>query len=191
MSKLRYILLILLLCPMMGWAQRRLSADQQEIDLHRQSGFSSREVENKTDALFGLHASLYSGVHHLIGLSVDGGWSSFINNMPAAKNTPGGGSIGLHFLYEFQFSGLIIQTGIGLAYQRVFTDLLDTTMYHYNMDDAWSGISTRKFDLRHTFFDRRDQVFLQFGKLCLVIAEILAVNLQVVLAQIRSWLARE
>ena len=169
MSKLRYILLILLLCPMMGWAQRRLSADQQEIDLHRQSGFSSREVENKTDALFGLHASLYSGTHHLIGLSADGGWSSFINNMPAAKNTPGGGSIGLHFLYEYQFSGLIIQTGIGIAYQRVFTDLLDTTMYHYNMDDAWSGISTRKFDLRHTFFDRRDQAQQLYGRIPLYV----------------------
>lgn len=166
MSKLRYILLILTLCPALLWAQRRFSAnDQPEIDLHRQSGFSSREVENKTDALFGLHASLYSGTHHLIGLSVDGGWSSFINNMPTAKNTPGGGSVGLHFLYEYQYSGLIIQTGIGIAYQRVFTDLLDTAIYHYDMKDAWSGIKPRLFDLRHTFYDRRDMSQQVYGRI--------------------------
>ena len=170
MRNLRYILLIMMLCPMLGWAQRRYSANEQpEIDLHRQSGFSSREVENQTDALFGLHASLYSGSHHLIGLSVDGGWSSFINNMPAARNTPGGGSVGIHFLYEYQYSGLIIQTGIGLAYQRVYTDLADTTIYHYNMDDAWSGIKSRKFDLRHTFYDRRDMSQQLYGRIPLYV----------------------
>ena len=153
MRNLRFILLILMLCPMLGLAQRRYSASTKpEIDLHRQSGFSSRDVENKTDALFGLHASLYSGTHHLIGLSLDGGWSTFFNNMPTVRNTPGGGSVGIHFLYEYQYSGLIVQTGIGLAYQRVYTDLTDTAIYHYNMKDTWSGIQPRLFDLRHIFY---------------------------------------
>ena len=166
MRNLRYILLILALFPLLGWSQRRYSADaQQEIDLHRQSGFSSREVESKTDAIFGLHASLYAGSHHLIGLSADGGGSSFINTVPVAKNTPGGGSVGVHFLYEYQYSGLIIQTGIGVAYQRVFTDLKDTAMYHMNMEDVWSGIRPRSFDLRHTFYDRRDMAQQIYGRI--------------------------
>ena len=165
MRNLRYIVLILMLCPLLSWAQRRYSAGEQpEIDLHRKSGFSSREVENQTDALFGLHASLYSGTHHLIGVSAEGSWSSFVTNMPNVKLTPGGGAVGLQFNYEFQFSGLIIHTGIGLAYQRVFTDIGDTVFYHYNLKDVWSGITPRELDLRHTFYKRQDMAQQIYGQ---------------------------
>lgn len=157
MRNVRYIVLILMLCPVLAWGQRRFTTNEShEYDLAQKKGFSTKEVENQTDALFGLHASLYSGSHHLIGLSADGSWTSFINTMPTAANTPGGGAAGIHFLYEYQYSGLIVQTGVGLAYQRVFTNVYDTTMYHYNMTDTWSGIKPRNFDLRHQFYDRQD-----------------------------------
>ena len=111
MRNLRYIVLIMLLYALPAWSQRRFSASEKgEYSLSQHSGFSTKDVENKTDALFGLHASLYTGSHHLIGISAEGSWSAFINNMPGVRNTPGGGAAGLHLLYEYQYSGLIIQT---------------------------------------------------------------------------------
>lgn len=165
MRNVRYIFLILILCPLLAWGQRRYTtSESHEYELAKKRGFSTKDVQNQTDALFGLHASLYTSSHHLIGLSAEGSWSAFINNMPTASFLPGGGAGGLHFLYEYQYSGLIIQTGIGLAYQRVFNNISDTTIYHYNMTDSWSGIQPRSFDLRHRFYDRRDmaqQIYAQ------------------------------
>lgn len=157
MRNLRYIVLILLLYALPAWSQRRFSVSQKgEYSLSQHSGFSTKDVENKTDALFGLHASLYTGSHHLIGISAEGSWSAFINNMPGVRNTPGGGAAGIHLLYEYQYSGLIIQTGVGIAWQRVYTNIADTAIYHYGLTNTWGG-NSRKFDLRHTFAERRDE----------------------------------
>lgn len=165
MRNLRYIVLIACLMPMLCWSQRRFSTSEHaEYGLAKQSGFSTKETQSKTDNLFGLHSSLYAGAHHLIGVSMDGGWSTFLNNVPTAKITPGGGSIGIHLLYEYQYSGFILQTGLGLSYQRVFTDIADTAIYHYDMTDTWSGIIPRSFDLRHTFYDRTDMAQQVYGR---------------------------
>ena len=140
-----------------GQAQRRYSTNEQhERELAKKRGFSTKDVENQTDVLFGLHASQYSGSHHLIGFSFDGAWSSLVSPMPAAKATPGGGEAGFNLLYEYQYSGFILQTGLGLAYQRVFTDIADTAIYHENMLDTWSGIRPVEFTLKHEFTERRD-----------------------------------
>jgi len=166
MSKLRYTLLILCLLPTLLWAQRRYStAEQHEYELANKSGFSTKDVDNQTDALNGLHASLYSGAHHLIGFSVEGSWSSFANTMPAAKVSPGGGSAGFHLLYEFQYNGFLLQTGLGIAYQRVFTDIADTSIYHYNMTDTWNGLGSVEFTLKHRFEQRRDMSQQAYGQI--------------------------
>jgi len=170
MPDLRHII-VLILCALLFvpvWGQRRYSTgDKVEYSLEGQSGFSTRNVENKTDALFGTHISLYSGSHHLFGFSLEGGWSSLISPMPQTSNTPGGGSAGLHLLYEYQYSGFILQTGLGVAYQRVFTPIADTTIYHEHMVDPWNG----EFTLKHSFYNRQDmsqqlyaQLPLYFGK---------------------------
>ena len=132
MPKLRHIiLLILCLSTMTGMAQRRYSvSEKKEFELSSVRGFSTKDVENQTDVLMGLHASEYSGSHHLVGLSLSGGWSTFLNNMPEAKNTPGGGVMDLYLLYEYHFSGLMVQTGLGISAQRVFTDLNEANIYH-------------------------------------------------------------
>ena len=155
MPKLRYIIVLTLcLLPALLWGQKRYTAsDKSEYSLKGQSGFSTKDVENQTDLLFGLHASLYSGSHHLIGLSAEGSWSSFISPMPQTSNTPGGGSGGLHLLYEFQFHGFILQTGLGVAYQRVFTPIADTAIYHLRMTD----FGGTQFDLKHQFYNRLDE----------------------------------
>lgn len=162
MSDLRHIIVLTLcLLPAFVWGQRRYSTgDKVEYSLEGKSGFSTREVEDKTDALFGTHTSLYSGSHHLFGLSLEGSWSSFISPMPQTSNTPGGGSAGLHLLYEYQYSGFLVQTGVGASYQRVFTPIADTAIYHEHMVDPWGG----EFTLKHYFHDRQDeaqQIYIQ------------------------------
>lgn len=170
MSKLRYILLILCLLPTLSWAQRRYSASEKgEYELAGTKGFSAKDVESQTDVLFGLHASEYSGTHHLIGLSVEGAWSSFVSPMPAVQVAPGGGSAGLHLLYEFQYDGLLLQTGVGIAFQRVFNNIADTSIYHPNMMDTWSGTTPVPFTLKHRFEHRQDMSQQAYGQVPLYV----------------------
>ena len=162
MRNLRYILLILCLCPTLMWAQRRFAAAERwEYRLAGLSGFSNKDMGSATDVMLGLHASQYTGTHHMIGLSLEGSWATFVSSMPAAKATPGGGAIGLHLLYELQYSGILFQTGLGLTYQRVFNDLADTALYHEHM---WAGNPPMEYTLRHQFTERRDmsqQIYVQ------------------------------
>jgi len=164
--RVRYILLMLCLCPALLWGQRRYSTSERwEYRLVGKPGFSQKDVNNSTDVLFGVHASQYTGSHHLFGLSVDGAWSTFVHNMPGASITPGGGAGGLHLVYEYQYSGLLIQTGLGATYQRVNTTLADTTMYRENMLDTWSSVKPRAFALRHRFTERTDVSEMIYGQL--------------------------
>lgn len=162
MRNLRHILLILCLCPTLLWAQRRFAAAERwEYRLAGLNGFSNKDLGTSTDVLLGLHASQYTGTHHMVGLSLDGSWSAFVSSMPTAKVTPGGGAVGLNMLYELQYSGILFQTGLGLRYQRVFTDIADTAIYHEHM---WAGNPPREFTLRHQFTERRDmaqQLYVQ------------------------------
>ena len=166
MRKLRYILLILCLCPTLLWAQRRYSvSDRWEYQLATLSGFSASNVNSKTDILNGLHAGLYTGAHHLLGVSVEGAWSGMLSPMPNVSIKPGGGSGGLHFLYEYQNNGFIIQTGIGLNYQHVTVGVADTTIYHENMLDTWSNIKPVEFTLKHQFVGRQDVSSQAYGQI--------------------------
>ena len=165
MRELRYILLILCLVPAMMWGQRRFAAAERwEYRLAGLNGFSNQDPSSSTDVLLGLHASQYTGTHHMIGVSVEGSWSALVSPMPTAKITPGGGAAGFHMLYELQYSGLLFQTGLGLCYQRVFNNITDTAIYHENLYSAWLGTTPQKFTLRHRFSERQDmsqQLYVQ------------------------------
>jgi len=154
------------LCPALMQAQRRYSTSERwEYRLANANGFTTKDVENSTDILLGLHASQYTGSHHLIGFSAEGGWSAFTTNMPQVKMTPGGLTAGLRFVYEYQYSGILIQTGLGVQFQKVTNLIADTSIYHEHMHDTWSGIQDAEFTLKHRFTDRRDQAqqaYIQF-----------------------------
>lgn len=172
MSKLRHIILLSLfaLCLIPIQAQRRYSiSERREYDLAGKSGFSTKDVEGKTDVLFGLHSSEYGGVHHMIGLSVEGAWSSMVTNMPLVQLTPGGGSAGLHLLYEFQFNGLLVQTGLGVGFQRVYNTIGDTAIYHPDILYTWSGSTPTLITLKHQFAERQDMAQQAYGQLPLYI----------------------
>ena len=162
---MRYILLIVCLLPMMVAAQRRISvAERWEYRLASLSEFTEKDVNNSTDVLFGLHASQYTGSHHLIGLSAEGGWSAFLNNMPRVSILPSGGAIGLSFVYEYQYSGILFQTGVGFNYQHVANNLSDTSFYHPGMHDTWSGVQDVEFTLKHRFENRTDVAQQIYGQ---------------------------
>ena len=151
------ILIFCLLYVQLLWGQRRFEVSEpEEYFLGGLIGFTFKDVDNKVDAFWGLHFSQYVGVHHLFGFSAEGAWSSFTTNMPIASMRPGGGAVGAHFLYEYQYSGLLIQTGIGVNLQQVYTNVRDTDIYHYDMHDKWEGVESASFTLKHEFRHRQD-----------------------------------
>lgn len=151
------VLIVCLICAQWVCAQRRfMTHERPEYLLEKLAGFSFKDEEGKTDLFWGLHASQYVGSHHLFGFSLEGSWSTYINNMPIASVHPGGGAVGVHFVYEYQYSGLLFQTGFGLNFQQVYNKVRDTTMYHYNMHDTWEYIEDAEFILRHKFYERVD-----------------------------------
>ena len=155
----KYTLLILcLLCLPTAWAQRRFKVDDKpEYELGKVYGFTFKDVEDDVDAFWGLHASQYAGSHHLMGFSVEGAWTSFVSNWKVPSIRPGGGAAGFHLLYEYQYSGLLVQTGLGINYQVVYTNLRDTGIYHFGMHDKWDGVEPAEFTLKHEFYDRQDR----------------------------------
>lgn len=170
MRKLRYFILIISLCPILLWGQRRYSmSDRWEYQLASLSGFSATDVNSKTDILNGLHAGLYTGSHHLLGISAEGSWSTMFSSMPAAQVAPKGASGGLHVLYEYQYSGFIVQTGLGINYQYVTAGVRDTSIYHEHMLDTWSNLDPVEFTLKHRFVDRKDASSQLYGQLPLYI----------------------
>lgn len=172
--------MILCLLSVAAWGQRRYSADgRREKDLSRARGFTSRDVDSKTDAFLGLHASLYKGARQYIGFSVEGGWSTFLNNTPVASVTPGGWAASGKLLYEYHFGLLFLQTGLGAGFQRVTTplnnDLIDASWRtFYNgfsreadgranpMTDPLDGVH---FNMVHTFSGRSDISELYYAHL--------------------------
>jgi len=170
MSKLRSIILLTLcVVSMAAWGQRRYStSDRRERSLAKVRGFSTRDVDNKTDAFLGLHASLYDGAHHLVGFSIDGGWSTFFNNVPGLRMTPGGGAASAKLLYEYQFGHLFIQTGLGVGYQNVTTPVTDSLVskdariFYHDMIDPLDGA---KFRMKHVFDHRVDNAEQYYAQL--------------------------
>ena len=184
----KIIVLILCLVSIGAMGQRRYAADgRKERDLSSARGFTSKDVDNKTDAFLGLHASLYKGARQYLGFSVEGGWSTFLNNTPVASVTPGGWTAGGKLLYEYHFGLLFLQTGLGVGFQRVttpvnndyirdewrtfyngesFTDeqklLWDNGVPPHPMEDPLDGAH---FTLIHQFSNRSDISELYYAQL--------------------------
>lgn len=143
--------------PLLLVAQRRYMIQERwEHKLEELAGFTKNDKDKQVDVIWGLHYSQYVGSHHLFGASFEGAWSAFTNNMPGVHITPGGGATGAHFVYEYQYSGILVQTGIGVNYQHVYNNLDTAEFYHYLMHDNWEQIKPADFTLRHQFYDRRD-----------------------------------
>ena len=159
MRNLQYTTLLILcfISAQISYGQRRFQISERwEYRLSQVAGFSMDDVDNHTDLFWGLHASQYVGSHHLFGCSMEGAWSSYMNDMPGVSIKPGGGAAGFHFLYEYQYSGILFQTGLGVNYQHVYNNLRDTSIYHYDMRDKWETVESASYTLKHDFMHRQD-----------------------------------
>ena len=148
-----YILLVTLLMTGVGTlsAQRRLTAESEH---HKKSvssssrTFTSRDRQAATDRK-GLRQSLYVGDHHSFGLSLNTGYSTFLSKSSGLQSRPGGYSFGGHFVYEYQNGYLLVQTGVGAAWQKVTLRGNDYTMTKNNISDSW-GMPIKTLNYRFT-----------------------------------------
>lgn len=147
-------LLLLLLLPVMVTAQTRVVNDYSK-NMDNVKNSSSKRVNNS-----GLRTTAYDGVHHLVGLHIDGGYSAMFGNMPTMHTAPGGYTTGFGFDYSYTGRGLIIQTGLGIRWQDVNNRFDNDSLIVDPMTDS----EGTPFCLRYDFTDRVDcsrNIYLQ------------------------------
>ena len=101
----------------------------------------------------GLRTTAYDGIHHLVGLHVDGGYSKMFGNMPQVSNRPGGYTLGLGLDYSYTGRGLIIQTGLAVRWQDVQNNVLNDSLVINQIKDSEGTPYRLKYDMT----DRVDQ----------------------------------
>ena len=147
-------MLLLLLSHMTLDAQTRVRNDySSNTDKVRTS--SGKRVNAS-----GLRTTAYDGVHHLVGLHVDGGYSLMYGNMPAMFNSPGGytGGFGLDYCYTGR--GLILQTGLGVRWQDGRNRFANDSLIVDPAKDS-EGVNFRlKYDFTNRI-DRSQNIYVQ------------------------------
>ncbi|MBO4665701.1 MAG: hypothetical protein J5612_02390 [Paludibacteraceae bacterium] len=137
---------MLLLLPLAVVAQNRVANDYSQNDRLRVS--AGKRVNNS-----GLRTTAYDGVHHLLGLHVDGGYSAMFGNMPAMTTGPGGYTTGFGLDYSYTGRGLILQTGLGIRWQDVRNRFGADSLIVDPATDS-EGVN---FRLKYDFTDRIDR----------------------------------
>ncbi len=187
MSILRQIIVLsLCLASVATWGQNRYSTTSKaEKKLSKVKGFSAKDAGKSRNSL-GLHSSTYTGTGHYLGFSVDGGWSTFLNNIPAVQSTPGGWAANGKFLYEYHVGNFFLQTGVGVGIQHVTTPVKTELLpkgestflngfagdpdlplnrrpgYDYPLTHPGDGL---KFHMKHVFGERSDMAELYYAQL--------------------------
>ena len=153
MNKRRIIgLLFLLLLTGIGsslQAQTRLWTDR----------VADRPKTHNQTTKKGLRTTQYDGVHHLLGVYVDGSYSMFLNNVPVYHTNPGGYGAGLGFLYNYQHGPLLLQVGVGARWQDVKDSINNKAWTRSDVDSK-----NYPFTLGYSFYSRYDvtrNVYLQ------------------------------
>lgn len=113
----------------------------------------------------GLRTTAYDGVHHLVGMHIDGGYSAMFGNWSRMHTGPGGYTAGFGLDYCYTGRGLLIQTGLGVRWQDVNNRFTDDSLLVSTKDTEGTP-----FQLRYDFTNRKDntrniyvQVPLQAG----------------------------
>ncbi|MBR3408992.1 MAG: hypothetical protein IKG86_09150 [Paludibacteraceae bacterium] len=140
----RYILLLLLLTTALtAGAQTRLYGDW---------GSSYKKQKSKTNQA-GLYTDQYDGVHHLVGMQVEGAYASFLQQSQLMQFTPGGYALGLTLQYAYLNGPFFLQTGVGLRWQDVQNRVADQ-LYTIEAIDA-AGAACH---MDYSFHDRTDRM---------------------------------
>ena len=100
----------------------------------------------------GLYTDQYDGVHHLIGIQVDGGYSNFLSSSKVMHSNPGGYTIGGALQYAYLNGIFFLQTGVGIRWQDVTNNVSDQQL----LRDAYDATGTLAH-MTYSFVDRVDQ----------------------------------
>lgn len=163
MSRNIYILLVVLTCFVMipkGNAQTRINRDDVPLSWgskHTGLGSGGSNYSKKKPNRYGLLSGQYSGIHHMIGVYTDGSYSMLLNSVPSAENLPGGAAMGGGLLYQYQNTEFILNVGLGMRWQQVRNNVMDTTFVWHNTPDSWTNQrDTFRYDLKYEFYGRQD-----------------------------------
>ncbi len=139
MKIVRYISVVclFLLWQLPAMSQTRIAAEGRMRYLDRgNSSFTSRDRKRYTD-LRGLRKSEYTGSHHSLGAYVYGGYASLISNSSLITPKPGGCNLRIGGLYEYRHGYFTVQTGVGLMYRTIKTNINDYRYSNLDMAQSW------------------------------------------------------
>lgn len=140
----RYLLLALVvLSALSAAAQTRLYGDW---------GSNYKKPKFKVNNA-GLYTDQYDGVHHLVGIQVDGAYSTFFHAREVATNAPGGYSVGAAFQYAYVNGTFLVQTGVGVRFQDVKNRVFDQK-YMRESFDVVGAVNQMTYD----FTQRTDEM---------------------------------
>jgi len=127
--KLRYRQLFtafLLLAALSTVAQTRIYSEM---------GSNYKKPKAKTNSA-GLYTDQYDGVHHLVGLQVEGAYSTLFSSPQLMSSSPGGYAVGASLQYAYLNGPLFVQTGVGIRWQDVKNKVADQQYMRDDIDKA-------------------------------------------------------
>lgn len=141
--KHRYFAVGLLLLAALG-----LSAQTR---LYGEWGNNYKKPKSKANQA-GLYTDQYDGVHHLVGMQVDGAYSTFLQQSALMQTKPGGYALGFTLQYAYLNGPFFLQTGVGIRWQDVKNNVTDQ-LYQRDAIDAAGSLS----HMTYSFYGRTDQ----------------------------------
>lgn len=100
----------------------------------------------------GLYTDQYDGVHHLLGIQVDVGYSTFLTSSHVMQSAPGGYTTGASLQYAYLNGVFFLQTGVGVRWQDVKNKVTDQSVQR----DAYDATGTLAH-MTYDFVNRVDQ----------------------------------
>ncbi len=137
-----YIIALLLLTVATAAAQTRIQDEW---------GRQYKKPKFKANAA-GLYTDQYDGVHHLVGLQVEGAYSTFFQSSKLMSSAPGGYAVGATLQYAYLNGPFFIQTGVGVRWQDVKNKVTDQ-QYQRDAVDAAGTLS----HMTYAFEQRKDE----------------------------------
>lgn len=144
--KLRYRQLFtafLLLAALSTVAQTRIYSEM---------GSNYKKPKTKTNSA-GLYTDQYDGVHHLVGLQVEGAYSTLFSSPQLMSSAPGGYATGLALQYAYLNGPLFVQTGVGIRWQDVKNKVEDQQHKRDDIDKA-----NMPCHVTYSFEQRKDEM---------------------------------
>ena len=103
--------------------------------IYSEMGSNYKKPKAKTNSA-GLYTDQYDGVHHLMGLQVEGAYSTLFASPKVMLASPGGYAAGLTLQYAYLNGPLFVQTGVGVRWQDVKNKVEDQKYMRDDVDKA-------------------------------------------------------